>query len=80
VGNDGNLAAEPAESDDAESRAGQVYRDELLPLAGSGPTVFATGVAGDGEDECPGQLDCRGGNEVGSAHHDSQLGGRLHVE
>ena len=76
----GHLAAEPAEPDDAQRRAGQVQRDELLPLSGPGPAVFAAGVASDGENEPPGQFDGRGGNEVGAAHHDPQFGGRLHVE
>ena len=64
LGDGRDLAAQLAQPDDAQRRAGQVQRDELLPLAGPGPAVFAAGVTDDREDQRPGQFDGRGGNEA----------------
>ena len=51
-----DLAAQPAEADDAEPGAGEVAADGLLPAAGADGGVLLGDVPRDREDQRPGEL------------------------
>src|SRR4029077_8040751 len=65
-----DLGAELAEAEQAERLALEAGADRRLPLALAPSAILARDVAGEGEDETPGQLGRRIGQHVGAADGD----------
>ena len=76
----GDPLPQPPEPDDAEGGAREVGADGLLPAAGADGGVLLREVAGDGEDQRPGELDGAGGVRGGAADGDAALGGGRDVD
>ena len=76
----GNLAAEVAETDDAEPGARELEAEGVLPAAGADLAVFGNDVAGQREDQAPGELGGRSPQATGASHFDAELATRVEVD
>src|SRR5699024_12309614 len=66
----GDLRPQPSQTDHAEAVPVEVSPDRLLPAAVPDGSVLDRNAAQHRQDQTPGQLRCRRGGRLGSAHHD----------